>query len=81
MTIGLDLAKHTFFMVALNSAGQRQWRKKLRRKQLLSHFAQHPPCRVAMEACAGAHYWARGLQPLGHEVVLLPPQHVKAYLR
>lgn len=81
MTIGLDLAKNTFFMVALNSSGQRQWRKKLRRKQLLSHFAQHPPCRVAMEACAGAHYWARELRQLGHEVVLLPPQHVRAYLR
>lgn len=80
-TVGLDLAKNTFFAVALSGTGKRQWRKKLSRTQVLRTFAQQQMCRIAMEACAGAHYWARKLQELGHEVVLLPAHHVKGYLR
>jgi transposase len=81
MTVGLDLAKNRFYAVALNRHGKRQWRKCLNRRQLTNYFAQLPASHVAMEACGGAHYWARTLEALGHEVVLLPPQHVKAYLR
>jgi len=81
MTIGLDLAKNTFYAVALNARGKRQWRKKLTRKRMWSHFARMPACRIAMEACGSAHYWARKLKAQGHEVLLLPPQHVKGYLR
>ncbi len=81
MTVGLDLAKTTFFAVALNHAGKRQWRKKLSRKKLLASFANSGPYKIAMEACASAHYWARVLGAMGHEVALLPPQHVKGYLR
>jgi len=81
MTIGLDLAKISFYAVALNRHGKRQWRKRFTRGQLVRHFSQQPLCRIAMEACGASHYWARTLKGLGHEVVLLPPQHVKAYLR
>jgi hypothetical protein len=61
MTVGLDLAKTTFFAVALNHAGKRQWRKKLSRKKLLASFANSGPYKIAMEACASAHYWAPGI--------------------
>jgi transposase len=81
MTIGLDLAKNSFYTVALNRHGKQQWRKRFTRGQLVKYFSQQSSCRVAMEACATSHYWARILKGLGHEVVLLPPQHVKAYLR
>jgi len=56
-------------------------RKKLRRKQVLEFFAKLEPTKIGMEACGGAHYWARELRALGHEVVLLPPQYVKPYVK
>jgi transposase len=56
-------------------------RKKLRRRQVLVFFAKLEPTRVGLEACGGAHYWARELRALGHEVVLLPPQYVKPYVK
>jgi transposase len=56
-------------------------RKKLRRRQFLEFFAQLEPTKVGLEACGAAHYWARELRKLGHEVVLLPPQYVKPYVQ
>ena len=79
--IGLDLAKTIFHIVALNQAGKQVRRKKLRRSQLRGFLIQTEPHQIAMEACASAHYWAREFQSMGHKVVLLPPQHVKGYLR
>lgn len=81
MTIGIDLAKNIFALVALTSAGKLLWRKTLRRNQLLRFLAKQSIARIAIEACGSAHYWAREITSLGHEVVLLPPQHVKGYLR
>lgn len=81
MTIGIDLAKNVFYVVALGTGTSALWRKKLTRAKLISTFAQLPPSQVALEACGGAHYWARALQRMGHEVVMLPPQHVKGYAR
>lgn len=81
MTIGLDLAKNSFALVRLSSDGKEQLRRTLTRAKLLAFLAQQAPAVVAMEACASAHYWARQIQALGHPVVLLPPQHVKGYLR
>ena len=81
MTIGLDIAKSVFHLVQLNISGEQAQRKKLRRSQVLRYFAQLPAARVALEACASSHYWARELKALGHEVVLLPPQYVKGYAR
>jgi transposase len=80
-TIGLDLAKHVFHYIGLDGAGREVRKQQLKRKQLLSHFANLPASLVGMEACAGAHDWGRRLQAQGHAVKLLPPQHVKAYVR
>src|SRR5208337_2190259 len=55
--------------------------RKLTRSQLIPFFATLPPCVVAMEACSSAHHWGRALIELGHEVRLLPPAHVKPYVR
>ena len=56
-------------------------KKRLPRGKVLLFFANLPPCLIGMEACAGAHYWARELQALGHEVRLMPPQYVKPYVK
>ena len=80
-TVGLDLAKNVFHLVGLDAQGREQLKKKLTRSQVLKHFANHPACVIGMEACASSHYFARALRKLGHEVKLIPPQYVKAYLR
>ncbi|VTO16807.1 IS110 family transposase [Brevundimonas vancanneytii] len=80
-TIGLDLAKSVFQVHGVSSEGQVTVRRKLRRSELMRFFRDLPPCLIGMEACATAHYWARELSALGHEVRLMPPSYVKAYLR
>lgn len=79
-TVGLDLAKKVFHVVGCNQAGKSIKKKKLTRSQVQAFFAQLPPCLVAMEACASAHYWGREIGKLGHEVKLLPPHKVKPYV-
>ena len=56
-------------------------KKKLRRAEVLAFFQSLPPCLVGIEACATAHFWAREIGALGHEVRLMPPSYVKAYVR
>ena len=80
-TIGLDLAKSVFQLHAVDANGDAVWRKKLRRTALLDALAKIPPCLVGIEACATSHYWAREISALGHQVRLMPPAYVKAYLR
>ncbi|MFM2272763.1 MAG: hypothetical protein RL702_1828 [Pseudomonadota bacterium] len=80
-TIGLDLAKSVFQLHAVDADGAIVWRKKVRRGALLETLAQIPACLVGMEACATAHHWAREISALGHQVRLMPPAYVKAYLR
>ncbi len=80
-TIGLDLAKSVFQVHGVDAAGQCALKKKLRRAEVLKFFAGLKPCLVGVEACATAHYWARELSSLGHEVRLMPPSYVKAYVR
>ncbi len=80
-TIGLDLAKNVFHAVCCNESGKIIRKKMLKRFQVLTYFANLPQCLVGLEACAGAHYWARELQRLGHEVKLIPPQYVKPFVR
>ena len=80
-TIGLDLAKSVFQLHAVDANGDVVWRKKLRRTALLDALAKIPPCLVGIEACATSHYWAREISALGHQVRLMPPAYVKAYLR
>src|SRR5262249_45711366 len=80
-TIGLDLAKHVFQVHGVDAEGATILRKRLRRAQVLAFFSRLPPCLVGLEACATAHYWARELRALGHEVRLMPAQYVKAYIK
>jgi transposase len=80
-TIGLDLAKQVFHLVGFDSKGKEVKRKRLTRGKLAECVANLPPCLIAMEACGGAHHWARRFQDLGHEVRLIAPQYVKAYVR
>ncbi len=80
-TIGLDTAKNVFHLVGCNERGKIIVKKMLRRAKLLEYFSNIPLCLVGMEACSGSHYWARELIKLGHDVKLIPAQHVKPYLR
>jgi transposase len=80
-TIGLDLAKSVFQVDGVGADGAVVVRKKLRRAEVLRWFEGLPPCLVGMEACATAHHWARQIAALGHEVRLMPPAYVKAYVR
>lgn len=80
-TVGLDLAKNVFHLIGCNAYGKEVKRKMLKRGQVMAYFANLPPCLIGMEACSSAHFWARRFEALGHEVRLIPPQHVKAYVR
>ena len=74
-TIGLDLAKHVFQVHGVDAEGATVLRKQLRRAQVVGFFSRLPRCVVGMEACGTAHYWARELRALGHEVRLMPAQY------
>ena len=80
-TIGFDLAKTVFQVHGADGEGRVVLRRKLRRGKVLALFAGLPTCLVGMEACASAHYWARELQALGHEVRLIPPQYVRPFVK
>jgi transposase len=80
-TIGLDLAKHVFQVHGVDANGTIVLRKRLRRAQVLAFFSRLPRCLIGLEACTTAHYWARELRALGHEVRLMPAQYVKAYVK
>lgn len=77
--IGIDLAKSVFQVHGVDASEKTVVRKKLSRGKLLAYFAQLPPCLIGMESCGGAHYWARELRKLGHEVRLMAPQFVAPY--
>jgi transposase len=80
-TIGLDLAKHVFQIHGIDAAEKVVVRKQLRRSQVKAFFEALAPCLIGIEACATAHYWARELTKLGHEVRLMPAKDVKAYVK
>jgi transposase len=81
VTIGIDLAKNLFQIHGVDAEGKVVVRKLLRRSQMLAFFTNLPRCVVGMEACSSAHYWARELVKLGHEVRLMPPSYVKPYVK
>jgi transposase len=76
-----DLAKEVFEVAVSASAGRINERRRLSRLQFERFWSQREPCRVVMEACASAHFWARRLLGLGYEVTLLPAQYVRPYVR
>src|ERR1700757_317897 len=80
-TIGLDIAKNVFQLHGVDSTGRAVLLRKVRRDQLLPLLGSLQPCLIGMEACATAHHWARQLVALGHEVKLMPPAYVKAYVK
>ncbi len=79
--IGVDLAKNVFQVHGAAADGSVLFRKKLSRLQFARFMAEQPPCRVAMEACASAHHWAREMSHYGHEVRLIAPHYVKPFLK
>jgi transposase len=81
ITIGLDIAKQVFQVHGVDAAGGVVLSRQLRRGEVRKFFAKLAGCVVGMEACASAHYWAREIVALGHEVRLMPPTRVKAYGR
>lgn len=79
--IGIDLAKNVFQVHCVDANERVVFNKSLRRSQVLPFFAKLAPCLIGMEACASAHYWARELKKLGHNVRLMPAKDVKAYVK
>lgn len=79
--IGMDISKLYFQVHGADRNGKSTIKKKLYRSEVLTFFGQLSRCVVAMEACGGAHYWAREIRSLGHEVKLIAPQFVKPYVK
>jgi transposase len=78
-TAGIDLAKTVFALHGVDGFGKVQLRKTVRRDHLLETVAAMPPCLIGMEACSGAHEWARQFQRFGHTVRLMAPKFVAPY--
>jgi transposase len=81
MMIGVDLAKAVFQVHGALRMGEIQFRKKLTRKQFPAFMAQQDPSMVIFKACGSAHFWAREIEALGHEVKLIAPQYVRPFVK
>lgn len=79
--IGIDLAKTIFQLCGVNQAGRAVFNKAVRRARLMETIAQYPDAIIAMEACSGSNYWGRELMKRGYKVMLIPPQHVKPFVK
>lgn len=79
--IGMDISKNSFELCGTDQRGSQTLHKRLNRDTVSRFFANTPVCTVAMESCSGSQHWARQLQALGHQVLLIPAQHVIAYRR
>lgn len=77
--LGVDLAKYVFSIHGVNEHGKAVLRKTVKRNNLLNEIAKLPPCLIGIEACSGAHYWAREFSKLGHEVRIMAPKFVIPY--
>jgi len=80
-SVGIDLGKATFHLVALGAAGKVIVRKKFTRKQLLALTANFPASLIGLEACSGAHFLGRALRKQGHDVRLIPAQFVRPFVK
>lgn len=79
--IGLDTSKSVFEVHGVDEQERPVLRRQLRRGQIEKFFAKLPPTRIGLEACGASHHWGRVLRGLGHEVVLIPPQYTKPYVK
>jgi transposase len=79
--IGLDTSKHVFQVHGVDENEMPVLRRQLRRSEVEKFFAKLPPTRIGLEACGASHHWARVLRRSGHEVVLMPPQYIKPYVK
>jgi len=79
--IGLDTSKHVFQIHGVDENETPALRRQLRRSEVAKFFAKLPPTRIGLEACGASHHWARRLRGLGHEVLLMPPQYIKPYVK
>jgi transposase len=80
-TLGIDIAKNIFQLHGVDSSGVTVLKKTITRNKLTPFIAQLPPCRIVMEACGGANYWARKFYEYGHKVQLISPQFVKPFVK
>jgi transposase len=80
-TIAVDLAKSVFQVAVSHHPGKVAESHRLSRSQLLRFLAERQPALVLLEACGTAHFWGRKAQEFGHQVLLLPPGHVRPYVR
>ncbi|QSB45022.1 IS110 family transposase [Tsuneonella flava] len=80
-TIGLDIAKAVFHAHGADAGGRMVFSRRITRAKLLRFFADQPRCTVVLEACGGAHHWAREIASLGHKVRLIPPAYVKPFVK
>jgi transposase len=76
----LDTSKHVFQIHGVDENEQPVLRRQIRRGEVAKFFAKLAPTRIGIEACGASHHWARLLRGLGHEVLLMPPQYIKAYV-
>lgn len=81
MTLGIDLAKSVFQLHGTDKEGKTVLKKRVSRKKLPHFMANLPACTIGMEACGGAHYWAREFKAMGHNPKLMAPQYVKPYVK
>jgi transposase len=79
MAVGVDIAKNVFQVHYVDQATGEIVNRPLKRAKFLEHFANRAACLIGMEACGGAHHWARELMRMGHEVRLMPAEFVKAF--
>jgi transposase len=79
--VGLDTSKHVFQIHGVDENEQAVLRRQLRRGAVEKFFAELLSTRIGIEACGASHHWARRLRGLGHEVLLMPPQYIKAYVK
>lgn len=79
MAVGVDIAKTVFQVHYIDQATGEIVNKQIKRAKFLEHFANRAPCLIGMEACGGAHHWARQLTTMGHQVKLMPAEFVKAF--
>jgi transposase len=79
-SVGIDLGKTTFHLVALGEAGKVVVRKKFSQRQLLAYTANLQTCLIGLESCSGAHFLGRALRKQGHDVRLIAAQFVKPFV-